>query len=145
MGSGFGRGGTSLHSSRDELFLYARRCTGPPATKPPTGPRPGTPEEYDHRGTRYKIGVPPPFLTVVLYTRAGCHLCDKALLVLEEVQRTRPFELRVVDIDAELRPGDARFSTYTLEVPVVEVNGRKAFKYRVDPEALERTLERAAS
>jgi glutaredoxin len=81
--------------------------------------------------------------TLTLYTREGCHLCDDALAVVERVRDARPFELRVVDIDHDLGPGDARFATYTNEVPVIEVNGRKAFKFRVEPAALSLALDGA--
>lgn len=79
-------------------------------------------------------------ITVTLYTRARCHLCDDAKAVLEAVQREQPFTLDVVDIDGD----PALVALYTHEVPVVAVAGRKAFKYRVDPEALKARLARAA-
>ncbi len=82
---------------------------------------------------------------VVFYTREGCHLCGVALAVVLEVRRARPFRLAVVDIDRDLGRGDRRFASYTEEVPVIEVMGRKAFKFRVDKAALERALERAAT
>ncbi len=73
---------------------------------------------------------------VVLYTRVGCHLCDVAKGILERAGRRIVFDLTVVDVDTddELR---ARFGD---EVPVVFVNGRKAFKHRLDPALLERKL-----
>ena len=79
--------------------------------------------------------------TVDLYTRTGCHLCEVVKETLERVRVTQPFELRIVDIDGseELR---ARFG---LEVPVVFVDGRKAFKYRVTEDELRRRLERGAT
>ena len=65
---------------------------------------------------------------VVLYTRTGCHLCDEAKEQIRRAQADTPFAFREVDIDLdpELR---ARFNE---EVPVVFVNGKKAFKYRID-------------
>jgi glutaredoxin len=77
--------------------------------------------------------------TVTLYTRAGCHLCDVAKDVLEQVRRERAFELVTVDVD-----GDPDLSrAYGEEVPVVAIDGRKAFKYRVDPAVLRERLDRA--
>lgn len=69
---------------------------------------------------------------VTLYTRVDCHLCDDAKAVLEEVRRERPFELTIVDVDTD----PALVEAYGLEVPVIVVDGRKAFKYRVDPRSL---------
>jgi glutaredoxin len=75
---------------------------------------------------------------VTLYTRVGCHLCDVAKGVLEEVRRERPFDLTTVDVDTDAALADL----YGGEVPVVLVDGRKAFKYRVDPAALRALLSR---
>jgi glutaredoxin len=74
---------------------------------------------------------------VILYTRVHCHLCDDAKAVLEEVRRERPFELTTVDVDTD----PALVQAYGLEVPVVVVDGRKAFKYRVDAPSLRARLE----
>jgi glutaredoxin len=74
---------------------------------------------------------------VTLYTRVGCHLCDVAKAVLDEVRRERPFELTTFDVDSdtELR------EKYGDEVPVVTIDGRKAFKLRVDADALRARLD----
>ena len=65
---------------------------------------------------------------VTLYTRAGCHLCDQAKLVLEQARRHAEFAFEEFDIDAdpELR------RLYNDEVPVIAIGGVKAFKYKVD-------------
>jgi len=65
---------------------------------------------------------------VTLYTRAGCCLCDDAKSVLAEARRRADFDCEEVDIDhdPELR------RRYNEEVPVIAINGVKAFKYRVD-------------
>jgi glutaredoxin len=70
-----------------------------------------------------------PTPEVILYTRAGCHLCDEAKEQLHGLRRQTAFELRVVDIDQdpELR------KLYNDEVPVIFINGHKAFKYRIEP------------
>jgi len=75
---------------------------------------------------------------VDLFTRDGCHLCDEALAVLEEVRHEQTFELVVIDLDREAPP-DKR-AAYDWEVPVVELDGRKIMKYRVDRARLTRLL-----
>jgi glutaredoxin len=65
--------------------------------------------------------------TVTLYTRHGCHLCDDARAVLEAARRREPFTLEVIDVDAD----PALRALYNFEVPVIAINGQKAFKYRV--------------
>lgn len=69
-----------------------------------------------------------PSPQVVLYTRAGCHLCEEAKDLLRELRRQTPFSLREVDIDQdqELR------RLYNEQVPVIFIGGKKAFKYRVE-------------
>ena len=66
-------------------------------------------------------------MTVTLYTRKGCHLCAEAKAEIETARRRAPFHYVEVDIDAdpELR------RLYNEEVPVIAVNGKKAFKYRL--------------
>jgi len=70
----------------------------------------------------------PPVHDVVVYSRRGCHLCDIVKETLTQLQGDADFQWREVDIDtdAELR------RKYNDEVPVVCIDGRKAFKYRMD-------------
>ncbi len=67
---------------------------------------------------------------VTLYTRAGCHLCEDAKRVLQAARRRAAFELDEVDID--LHPEWRQL--YNEEVPVICINGVKAFKYKVTVE-----------
>jgi glutaredoxin len=67
---------------------------------------------------------------VTLYTRAGCHLCDEAKKVLDAARTRVEFDLEVVDIDAN---ADLR-RLYDVEVPVIAIDGVKAFKYRLTVE-----------
>jgi glutaredoxin len=66
---------------------------------------------------------------VVLYSRAGCHLCDEARAVLLAEQARSPFELEEIDIEGS----DDLLREYGVRVPVVEVDGVEAFEYTVDP------------
>ena len=69
---------------------------------------------------------------VVLYTRAGCHLCDDAKQVLNEHGLT----IESVDIDTD----PALRERFDMWVPVVEIDGRVRFKGRVEPVLLRRIL-----
>jgi len=75
---------------------------------------------------------------VTLYTRAGCHLCEDAKRTLAEARRRAEFdyEERDIDADAELR------RLYNDQVPVIAIDGRKAFKYRLDMSEFLKRLER---
>jgi len=75
---------------------------------------------------------------VVLYGKPECCLCDDMKAVVDEVRREIPFALEVIDIS-----GDAVLEVaYGTEIPVLMIDGRKAFKYRVDATALRRRLAR---
>ena len=78
---------------------------------------------------------------VVLYGRHDCCLCDEARDQIERARLSRSFALRVVDVDDD----PELVARYGEEVPVVEVDGRKAFKYRVSAQELLRRLDRARS
>lgn len=75
---------------------------------------------------------------VTFFTRDGCHLCDDALVHVEEARRVEPFTLTIVDLDREA--SEDKRAAYTWEVPVVELDGRKVMKFKVDPERLLRLL-----
>ena len=76
---------------------------------------------------------------VVVYRRHDCCLCEEAVAEIQAARRERPFALRVVDVDQDPEL-QARYGS---EVPVVEVDGRKAFKYRLTRSELLRRLGRA--
>jgi glutaredoxin len=73
---------------------------------------------------------------VVVYSRKGCHLCEIIKESLVKLQRQAGFTWREIDVDSdeELR------RQFTDEVPVVFINGRKAFKYRMDEREFLRKL-----
>ena len=76
-------------------------------------------------------------MKVTLYSRPGCHLCDDMKAVIDRVARTVPLTLDVVDIstDADLE------GRYSLEIPVLLIDGKKAAKFRVTELELARILE----
>ena len=73
---------------------------------------------------------------VVLYSRAGCHLCDVARAGVERVCRETGTAFREVDVDADpelvARYGDL--------VPVVTVDGRHHDHWRIAEPALREAL-----
>jgi glutaredoxin len=76
---------------------------------------------------------------VTLYTSEGCSLCGRALEVVRDVQRELGFELVLVHIDDD----PALEARYREHLPVVEVDGVRAFTYFVDPNALRDRLRLA--
>ena len=75
-------------------------------------------------------------MKVTLYTRAGCHLCGDAKQVIESVRRGAAFEYEELDIDSDPRLRQL----YNEEVPVIAIDGKKAFKYRVTADELLKKL-----
>ena len=75
-----------------------------------------------------------PRSRITLYSAAGCHLCERArdVLVAEGVA----FDEVDITGDPEL---EARHREW---LPVVEIDGERAFVYVVPPEALRRRLAR---
>ncbi len=76
----------------------------------------------------------------MLYTRAGCHLCDEMKRTIESAHARVPYTLdeRDVDADPELR------AAYDRSIPVLTIGGRVAFKGRLTRADFERKLERIA-
>lgn len=58
-------------------------------------------------------------LTVVLYGKPGCPLCDEARELLDEAAETRRFRIEPRNILER----DAWFAAFRYRVPVVEVKG----------------------
>ena len=74
---------------------------------------------------------------VVVYSRKGCHLCEVVKETLGKLERHASFTWREVDVDAD--PDLHR--RFTDEVPVVFIDGRKAFKYRMEERDFLRVLD----
>ena len=73
---------------------------------------------------------------VTLYVAAGCHLCERARATVEGVRREQPFELDEVDIGGD----PALEARYRTSLPVLEIDGRRAFTFHVPAAALRRAL-----
>lgn len=78
----------------------------------------------------------PPAHEVIVYSRKGCHLCDVVKESLAELERQAEFTWREVNIDSDEQL-QRKFSD---EVPVVFIDGRKAFKYHMDEREFLRKL-----
>jgi glutaredoxin len=76
--------------------------------------------------------------SLTLFSRHACHLCEDALTALERVRSAEAFDLRVVDLDREA--SETERAAYDHEVPVLELDGRKIMKYRIDEARLLRLL-----
>lgn len=77
-------------------------------------------------------------VTVTVYSREDCHLCEEALETIEHVASgvERHVEIREIDVDDDPELANE----YGERVPYVLVDDRPAFKFRVDAEELARRL-----
>lgn len=74
---------------------------------------------------------------VEIYSKPGCHLCEEAKELL--VQTKKEFDMEIKEINIEEDP--ELFQKYRYDIPVIRINGRKAFKHRIDGEQLRKRLE----
>ena len=77
-------------------------------------------------------------MELVLYTRRDCELCREMEAVIDEVAPNFQAALQRVEIDGD----PALEAQFGIEVPVLFVNGRKAFKYRCSARELRKRLGR---
>ena len=96
---------------------------------------------HARRGSHNDEGLVPVTAKVVLYHAPGCHLCERARETLVAVAAETAFELTEVDIssDPELEASHREW------LPVVEIDGERAFVYSVDEAAFRRRLARTKS
>ena len=75
---------------------------------------------------------------LTLYSRKDCCLCEEMKGVVRQVAGRLPLEMEEIDVDSA---PDLQ-EKYGNEVPVLFINGRKAFKYRVTVSELRNRLRR---
>ena len=73
-----------------------------------------------------------------LYTRRDCCLCEEMKSILCRVADRVSFALEEIDVDTS----PVLQEKYGNEVPVLFINGRNAFKYRLTAGELEKRLRR---
>ena len=73
---------------------------------------------------------------LVLYTRAGCHLCQDMLAQARPLAAEHGLEIELVDIDDDL----ALAKRYNLRIPVLELNGREVCHHFFDAAAFAQAL-----
>jgi glutaredoxin len=74
---------------------------------------------------------------LLLYSRSGCCLCDEMKTIVRQVGRKTSLIVEAIDVDSS----DDLREKYGEEVPVLFINGRKAFKYRLTAKQLATRLK----
>jgi hypothetical protein len=79
-------------------------------------------------------------MTLTLYSKPGCHLCEELRAQLDEFNQHYDFELREIDItqDADL------FAQYRYEIPVLLRDGREIARGRIGDRELVAWLKSGA-
>ena len=72
-------------------------------------------------------------MTLVLYSRPGCHLCDDARAALERIGQ--PFD--EIDIEAD----DRLLARYLERIPVIALDGTELYDFFVDETDLRERLD----
>ncbi|MGG0719979.1 glutaredoxin family protein [Robertmurraya massiliosenegalensis] len=78
---------------------------------------------------------------VKLYTRNGCHLCEKAKATLLKLKEKHAFRYVEADIDSS----DELTEKYGLMIPVVEINGEEVQFGHIDELFVEDLLRKNKS
>lgn len=77
-----------------------------------------------------------PARRVTLYTKPGCHLCEHAEELLDDLRREYDLAITSFDITTDL----AVYERYKFEIPVVVVDGGGVASGRIDAAALRQAL-----
>ena len=77
-------------------------------------------------------------MDVEIYSKPDCSLCEEAKEILREVATRVAFRLTEINIETD----PALFERFRYDIPVVFIDGQKAFKHRLERRALEARLRR---
>ena len=77
-------------------------------------------------------------MRLTIYSKPGCHLCDEMKAVVRSAIADR-LDITVEEIDISTNPD--LLDRYGVEIPVLMIDGRKAAKYRVSSEQIQRLIE----
>jgi len=80
-------------------------------------------------------------ISVILYTRPGCHLCEVAKTQILAAQCADLYELQEVNIETD----PELVERYGTLIPVITVNGEDRFRYRVSPAEFRESVLKAAA
>ncbi|MFQ5560106.1 MAG: glutaredoxin family protein [Nitrospinota bacterium] len=76
-------------------------------------------------------------MKIEMFSKAGCHLCEEAKAIVEKVQKKVPFNF--VETDISLDP--ALEKKFGEQIPVIFIEGKKAFKFFVSEQDLLKKIE----
>ena len=74
---------------------------------------------------------------VTFYTKAGCHLCEEARDMLDDIAALTSFELTEIDI----RSNNKLFEQYRYRIPVIIVDNDSILEGRIEYRELARAFQ----
>ena len=81
-------------------------------------------------------------VSVAVYGRPGCHLCDEAVELLNEIRRSG---IRFEVVEVNIERSEELHASYLERIPVIQVNGDEVAELDVSKADLEMAIVRAAS
>ncbi len=77
-------------------------------------------------------------INVTIYGKEDCCLCHEAAKIIRKV--SKDFPLRITEIDITVNP--KTFELYKDEIPIITIQGKRAFRYKVHETTLRKKLEK---
>lgn len=77
-------------------------------------------------------------INVTIYSKKDCHLCDIAKETLLKLLQEIPFSLTEIDIEED----NMAFEKYKHLIPVIEIDGKKVFTYRINEKELKNLIKK---
>ena len=81
----------------------------------------------------------PSLPQVTFYTKAGCHLCDEARDMLDDIAAETEYEL----IEVDIRTSPELFEQYRYRIPVIIINEHSIVEGRIEYRNLVKALQGA--
>lgn len=78
-------------------------------------------------------------IEVTFYTKAGCHLCEDARELLEEIAQEIEYGLTEIDIRSDM----AVFEMYRYRIPVIVINQEKVLEAPIEADELAQAFQQA--
>lgn len=78
------------------------------------------------------------FRRVTVYSKPDCHLCEDVHTLLVRVRQEIPFQLDEIDISTD----QALFERYQAKIPVVLLDGKERFWYRINERRFRQELSK---
>jgi len=80
----------------------------------------------------------PDKVSVIIYSKPGCHLCEEAKAVMHAAGCSDLFKIDEVNIESD----PALLARYRYDIPVIMIAGEEAFRHRLSAEEFKTWISR---